>query len=314
MRPIILVVDDSPENLHFISNLLHDEYKIKVAKNGEKALRIAQSDSPPDLILLDIMMPEMDGYEVCQSLKSDPLTKDIPVLFLTAKSEMEDEIKGLGLGAVDYITKPISPAIVKARIKTHLLIQQQRENLQKQNKTIARELRVTQELLREASVRVEGELLGESSTIRKVREAIEEHVKDDCVLLYGPNGAGDEAIARSIHHASSRKNQVFISLNCRQMREQRALENTVILSDSDEKTIPQLELADSGTIYLIHVEKLPEDIQEVFLKILQEIEEARITGKTPRIDVKIIAYTSSNLAKDIEFNSSLRTLLMKKHH
>jgi putative two-component system response regulator len=119
-KATILVVDDTPDNLSLMSGLLKDLYKVKVANGGEKALRIAQSDSPPDLVLLDIMMPEMDGYEVLQHLKRDPKTRDIPVIFLTAKSEVEDEKRGLEMGAVDYITKPISPPIVMARVATQL--------------------------------------------------------------------------------------------------------------------------------------------------------------------------------------------------
>ena len=97
-KPTVLVVDDTPDNLSLMSGLLKDDYKVKVANNGEKALKIAQSDNPPDLILLDIMMPGMDGYEVCERLKGDPATRDIPVIFLTAKVEVEDEKKGLELG------------------------------------------------------------------------------------------------------------------------------------------------------------------------------------------------------------------------
>ena len=119
-KPTILVVDDTPENLTMMSFLLKDRYKVKVANHGQKALRIAASEPQPDLILLDIMMPEMDGYEVCRQLQQDLQTRNIPIIFLTAKSSVEDEEFGLGLGAVDYITKPISPPVVLARVKTHL--------------------------------------------------------------------------------------------------------------------------------------------------------------------------------------------------
>jgi putative two-component system response regulator len=119
-KPTILVVDDTPDNLTLVSNLLKKDYRVRVAINGEKALKIAFSETPPDLILLDVMMPVMDGYEVCQQLRSSPLTAHIPIIFLTAKSEVEDERKGLSLGASDYITKPISPPILEARVKTHL--------------------------------------------------------------------------------------------------------------------------------------------------------------------------------------------------
>ena len=120
-KPTILVVDDTPDNLTLVSNLLKKDYRVRVAISGEKALKIALSETPPDLILLDVMMPVMDGYEVCQQLRSHPLTAHIPVIFLTAKSEVEDERKGLSLGASDYITKPISPPILEARVKTHLV-------------------------------------------------------------------------------------------------------------------------------------------------------------------------------------------------
>ncbi|THF57194.1 response regulator [Pseudothauera rhizosphaerae] len=119
-KPTVLVVDDTPDNLSLMSGLLKDLYRVKVANHGEKALRIAASDTPPDLILLDIMMPDLDGYQVCERLKAEPATRDIPVIFLTAKTEVEDEQLGFELGAVDYITKPISPPIVLARVATHL--------------------------------------------------------------------------------------------------------------------------------------------------------------------------------------------------
>ena len=132
-RVTILVVDDTPENLALISSLLKDTYKVKVANNGGKALEIAASDAPPDLILLDIMMPGLDGYEVCRRLKHDPKTMHIPVIFLTGRSEVEDEKKGLELGAVDYITKPVSPAIVLARVKSHLALKAMADFLRDQN-------------------------------------------------------------------------------------------------------------------------------------------------------------------------------------
>lgn len=119
-KPTILVVDDTPDNLDLMGDLLMNDYKVKIANSGKKALEIVQMGHPPDLILLDIMMPEMDGYEVCSVLKSDEKTKNIPVIFLTAKTNSIDEQKGFEIGAVDYITKPISPVIVMARVKTHL--------------------------------------------------------------------------------------------------------------------------------------------------------------------------------------------------
>lgn len=121
-KPCVLVVDDTPDNLAMISNLIKDHYRVRVANNGEKCLQIASSECPPALILLDIMMPVMNGYETCRQLKHNPKTRDIPVIFLTAKSDLEDAEMGLSLGAVAYITKPISPSILMERLNSHLRI------------------------------------------------------------------------------------------------------------------------------------------------------------------------------------------------
>jgi adenylate cyclase len=126
----VLVVDDNPENIDLLGSILHKDHEIKVALNGNKTLKIAGSEDPPDIILLDIMMPDMDGYEVCRRLKADPKTRDIPIIFVTAKSDESDETKGLQLGAVDYITKPVSPPIVRARINTHLTLKMMRQRVE----------------------------------------------------------------------------------------------------------------------------------------------------------------------------------------
>ncbi len=140
-RQTILIVDDTPDNITLLSTLLKERYKTKVATNGERALKVAATNPPPDLILLDIMMPGMDGYEVCQRLKANAETSDIPVIFLTAKAQAEDEEKGLKLGAVDYITKPISPPIVLARIETHLNLKNAQQFLQDSNAFLEAEVR-----------------------------------------------------------------------------------------------------------------------------------------------------------------------------
>jgi putative two-component system response regulator len=127
----ILVVDDTPENIDLLTEVLNPHYRTRIAINGEKALKIAFSDTPPDLILLDIMMPGISGYEVCEKLKANPDTRGIPVIFVTAMSEISDEKKGLELGAVDYITKPISPAIVLARVMTHLALYDQTREMER---------------------------------------------------------------------------------------------------------------------------------------------------------------------------------------
>jgi sigma-B regulation protein RsbU (phosphoserine phosphatase) len=139
-KPSILVVDDTLANLTLMTGLLQDDYQVRAATSGEKALKIACSDNPPDLILLDIMMPEMDGHEVCRRLKADEKTRDIPIIFLTAMSEAEDEEKGLKLGAVDYITKPVSPPIALARIYTHTTMHRQKKALILSQQMLATEI------------------------------------------------------------------------------------------------------------------------------------------------------------------------------
>ena len=120
----LLIVDDDPGNIQLLIELLGLDYKILVANSGEKALKIAASNQRPDLILLDVVMPEMDGYEVCLRLKQNDATKDIPVIFITARGAEDDEAKGFELGAVDYIAKPFSNVVVKARLRTHLGLKQ----------------------------------------------------------------------------------------------------------------------------------------------------------------------------------------------
>lgn len=126
----ILIVDDTPENLVILSEILKPFYKVKVANSGIKALNLIASGDIPDLILLDIMMPEMSGYEVCKKLKNDPLTRNIPIIFVTALSDCEDEAEGLGLGAIDYITKPVHSSIVLARVNTQMTLLQYQRNLE----------------------------------------------------------------------------------------------------------------------------------------------------------------------------------------
>ena len=128
----VLLVDDEPANIQIVNSILKDIYKTRIATNGAKALELANQVPAPDLILLDVMMPEMDGYEVCSRLKSADHTRDIPVIFLTGQTEIDDETKGFEVGAVDYIHKPFSPAVIQARVRTHLVLRGIREQLARQ--------------------------------------------------------------------------------------------------------------------------------------------------------------------------------------
>jgi putative two-component system response regulator len=146
-KATVLIVDDAPDNIALMSSFLRNTYRTKAATSGEKALELALSADPPDLILLDIVMPGLDGYEVCRRIKQNPKTAGIPIIFLTARSDMEDEQKGFELGAEDYVTKPISPAIVMARVKTHLQLKSARDFLLDKSEYLEKEVqRRTQEV------------------------------------------------------------------------------------------------------------------------------------------------------------------------
>ena len=128
-KPRLLIVDDTPANIRILHELLRDDYDVRVATGGQAALDLAFSETPPDLVLLDVVMPDMDGYEVCSRLKADPRTRQVPVLFVTSLNDEEDEAKGLSLGAVDYITKPYRAGLVKARVRNHLELKRHRDDL-----------------------------------------------------------------------------------------------------------------------------------------------------------------------------------------
>jgi sigma-B regulation protein RsbU (phosphoserine phosphatase) len=145
-KKILLLVDDEPANIQVVNSILKDEYKIRVATNGAKALELVAATPLPDLILLDVVMPEMDGYEVCTRLKNASSTKDIPVVLLTGQTETSDETRGFEVGAVDYIHKPFSPAVVQARVHTHLALRGVRQQLAQQLDTIKKELEVARKI------------------------------------------------------------------------------------------------------------------------------------------------------------------------
>lgn len=145
-KKVVLVVDDAPANIHVVNEILHDRYKVRIATNGARGLELAKSTPGPDLILLDVVMPGMDGYEVCTCLKASPSTRDIPVIFLTGQTETSDETKGFEVGAVDYIHKPFSPAVVAARVQTHLALRDTREQLERQLTAIRFELETARQI------------------------------------------------------------------------------------------------------------------------------------------------------------------------
>lgn len=136
----VLIVDDTPDNIMVLDDILRADYNICAATNGERAIFLAQSDMPPDIILLDVMMPGIDGFEVCRRLKQDSSTARIPIIFVTAMGQIQDEAQGFALGAVDYIHKPISPPLVQARVQTHLALYDQKRTLEEMVRQRTKEL------------------------------------------------------------------------------------------------------------------------------------------------------------------------------
>jgi len=173
-KPKILIVDDTPENLNILQELLEKNYQVFATTKGVIALQITKKQLP-DLILLDVLMPEMDGYEVCRNLKADEITKEIPIIFITAKSEIEDEIKGFEAGGVDYIAKPFKPAVVMARVQSQMALKREKELL-KENMRLHEEVnRITHHDLKSPLTSIIGypRLIDKSNLTDKQKEILE---------------------------------------------------------------------------------------------------------------------------------------------
>src|SRR5215831_4336427 len=145
-KHVLLLVEDDPENIEIVNSILGEKYEIRVAKNGVKALELVNIEPAPGIILLDVIMPHMDGYEVCKHLKADSKTREIPVIFLTGKTDVDDETRGFEVGAVDYIHKPFSPPIVTARVRTHLMLRDAHETVARQLETLNSELEMARQV------------------------------------------------------------------------------------------------------------------------------------------------------------------------
>ena len=186
-KQTVLVVDDVPDNIMVLDEILKADYSVSAATNGERAIRIAHSESPPDLILLDVMMPGMDGFEVCRRLKDQSSTREIPVIFVTAMGEVQDETTGFDLGAVDYIHKPVSPPLVRARVRTHLAMYDQNRELERRVRERTAELNQTRlQVIRQLGRA--GEFRDNETGMHVIR------VSHSCRLLAMAAGMNDEDI------------------------------------------------------------------------------------------------------------------------
>ena len=315
----ILLVDDDATNLDVLRHTLDGRgFRLFVTRNGESAIEVARKVHPV-LVLLDIVMPGIDGYETCRRLKQDPETREAAVIFLSSLDETKDKVRGLEVGAVDFVSKPFQSDEVVARVNTHLTLQRLRRQLEARNAELARELAVAQELLTDARRRVEGPLLGESPAIRALRESIARYAADEeLVLLTGPQGAGHEAAARATHHGSPRSRQAFIHVNCAMLP---AGQDAGVLSTPPDAAaaagtssrLSLLELATHGTLYLEEIQRLAGDLQGRLAEVIEGVETARERGRTPLVpDVRFITYTSAPLVASSGFHPKLLTLLERR--
>ena len=329
MNAEILIVDDIPDNLNLLCQTLESEgYSIIAAPSGEIALQIV-ARTQPDLILLDIMMPGMDGFETCRRLKADERLMDIPVIFITARDETESVIEGFQLGGVDYITKPFREKEVLVRVQTHLknhlltqeLIQKNRELEQEiakreraeaaRNQAEAARQAADEKLYfisqREAERWGIAGFVGQSQTIGKILEDIRrlQTTGKTSVLITGESGTGKELIARAIHFGGRREKGPFIPVNCSAIPADLAessffghLRGAFTGATTDRKGY--FELADDGTLFLDEIGEMPLGLQVKLLRVLEDGSFVPLGGSSEkRVDVRILAATNADLQAKI---------------
>jgi DNA-binding NtrC family response regulator len=314
-KPRILIVDDTPGNLQLVSDALEPQgYEILVAPSGHAALKIA-ARARPDLILLDVMMPGQNGFEVCRELQSEEATRAIPVIFITAKTDKESIVQGFRVGGVDYITKPFQEEEVLSRVATHLRISQLTRELREKNDALQTEM-ARREQAERAKARTDERLstiaaqetqrwdvsgfIGKSKAVRKILDDVDRlhHFHQTSVLITGESGTGKELIARAIHYGSARRNEPFVPVNCVAIPSELVesmmfghVRGAFTGATMDRKGC--FELADGGTLFLDEIGDMPAILQAKLLRVLED-------GCVVRVDVRIVAATNANLQERIE--------------
>jgi len=314
----ILLVDDQPANLEVLCELLEAEgYDISLAPRGEIALKIAgEPEGRPDLILLDVMMPEMDGYEVCRRLKDNPDTRDIPVIFVTARDLTDAVLEGFQVGGVDYVAKPFRDQEVLVRVRTHLRLSLTTRELAARNQELEQEIAQRKKLKGQLSMISQREaerwglkgFVGESPTIREIFREIrllQENVGTS-VLIVGESGTGKELIARAVHFGSPRAEAPFVPVNCAAIPAdlvESALFGHVkgAFTGADANRQGFFELANEGTLFLDEIGDMPADLQGKLLRVLEDGQVWPVGGAEGRtVDVRVLAATNADLAERIQ--------------
>lgn len=291
-RGHLLVVDDNEINRDLICRQLQRQgHTVTAAKNGRQALEIIQTRAL-DMVLLDIMMPEMSGYKVLQHLKSSGLYRDIPVIVISALDEMDSVVRCIQMGADDYLLKPFNPVLLKARLRMCL------EN---------KRLRVLSEALELRNLKEEVQLIAESQAMQQVLNTVRTVSRSPVnVLIHGESGTGKEVIARMIHHGSDRKDRPFVAVNCASVPEnlmeseffgyEKGAFTGAIASRSG-----RFEEADGGTLFLDEIGDMPLAMQPKFLRVIQEGEGHRLgSNKLVHYALRIISASNKDLRHEVE--------------
>lgn len=308
---VILLVDDQPANLAVLFDYLSvAACKVLVAQDGESALVQARR-TIPDLILLDILMPGLDGYQTCARLQECPETRDIPVIFMTALSEVQDKVRAFAVGGVDYVTKPFQQEEVLARVRTHLRLRRLQQALQARNEALQREIEAHQRA--RATVRYLADelrsaghfqdLVGASAALKALLEQVDLVADtDSTVLILGETGTGKELIARALHQRGRRREHAFIKLNCAALPRE-LIESELFghekgaFTGAVQQRKGRFELAHQGTLFLDEIGDLPLEAQAKLLRVMQEREFERVGGsRSIVVDVRIVAATHRDLA------------------
>ncbi len=295
----VLVVDDEALNVDLLEQELGDAgYRTVAASSGEQALALAARVAP-DLVLLDVRMNGIDGYETCRRLKAAEATRGIPVIFLTALTESFEKVRAFRAGAVDYVTKPFEPEELLARVAVHVALRREIESHRRSKAAISF-------LLVDARASADG-MVGESPELRRVRARIAQvATTDSTVLIQGETGTGKELVARAIHSSGARAERALIKLNCA------ALPRDLVESElfghekgaftgATQQRRGRFELADGGTLFLDEIGELPLEAQAKLLRVLQDGEFERVGGaRTLRTDVRLIAATNRDLRAEAD--------------
>ncbi len=319
----ILIVDDVPANLRILSEALESQgYRIQAATDGETAIKLVAA-SAPDLILLDVMMPGIDGYETCRRLRKLPESTHIPIIFITARSETEDVVAGFQAGGVDYLTKPFSEAEVHARVATHLQIGRLNQALRQRNQELEEAIRDRQQaetetakITRQLKIVTEQEserwgydgIVGQSPQFEAVLKQVQllQQADKTSALITGESGTGKEMVARAIHHGGSRANGPFIAMNCSAIPPD-LVESTLFghrkgaFTGATSDRAGLFELAHDGTLFLDELGEMPIALQAKLLRVLETGAFTPVGANAEQTsNVRIVAATNIDFARAIE--------------